>query len=108
MLERTRYRKKLILAQPRDSEILKSSNGQVEIRGDVTARPIQEPFEYLKNGVSAKSYEEKFVNDRGEISEKQRKRKIPYDKPQEIPAILQLSKQGTVNLAVKWPSGAPR
>ncbi len=40
MLERTRDRKKLILAQPRELRNLKSANGQVEIRGDVTARPI--------------------------------------------------------------------
>ncbi len=52
-----------------------------------------------------KKLREKFVIDRGEISEQQRKRKSPYDEPQEVPAILQLSKLRHRQPAVKWACG---
>ncbi len=66
---------------------------------------FQEPFEYLKNGVSAKNLREKLVIDREEITGKQMKRKILYGKLQEGSAILQLSKLKHWQLAVKWSFG---
>ncbi len=83
MLKRSRHRKKLILAQARElrnfDELQWTSR---DLEAMFRQEQFQEPFEYIQNGVSAKKLREKLVIDRGEISEQQRKRKIPYDKPQ--------------------------
>ncbi len=75
-------------------------------RGDVATGTIPRALRiHKRTAFQRKKLREKLVIDRGEISKQQRKRKIPYDKPQEVSSILQLSKLRHSQLAVKWAFG---
>ncbi len=70
MLEMTRDKKKLILAQQRElriSEELRWTSRDLEAM--LQQDKSQEPVEHLKNGVKAKTLRETFVINPGEISE---------------------------------------
>ncbi len=66
---------------------------------------FQEVASHLLSSVSAKKLRNKIFVEAGASSEFQRKRKIPYDKSQALPAILRLPKVRYRQLAVKWAVG---
>ncbi len=66
---------------------------------------FRKPYEHLKNGVSARQLREELFKQEADSLESQRKRKILYDRPRLIPAILNLSRTRHRQLAVKWAFG---
>ncbi len=66
---------------------------------------FQERFRFLKEGISAIDLKKQLLKAEGDTFEQTRKRKIPYDKPMQLPAILRLPKARHRSLAVKWAFG---
>ncbi len=66
---------------------------------------FQEALIHLKNRLCAKQLKSMLVREEGEALETHRKRKIPYDRPLDIPIILRLPTARHRQLGVKWAFG---
>ncbi len=60
---------------------------------------------HLKNGVSAKQLKSMLIREEGEDLQTHRKRKVPHDRPLDIPAIVRIPKARHRQLGVKWTFG---
>ncbi len=65
---------------------------------------FQKQFRLLKEGTRARDLKKQPLK-AGNTLEQTRNRKIPYDKPTQLPAILRLPKAIHRSLAVKWALG---
>ncbi len=66
---------------------------------------FEEMADHLKNGISAKHLRIVLFKEDGASSKSHRKRKIPIDKPQALPAILRFPNLRHRQLPVKWAFG---
>ncbi len=99
-------------AKKKERENLRTTSGTEDLQWvgrdiiDMLRRKwFREVASYLLSSVSTKEIRNKIFVEAGASSEFQRKRKIPYDIQEALPAILRLPKVRHRRLAVKWIFG---
>ncbi len=98
MLEISRNCKISLLNQRRDRiyfEEFQWTNR--DIAAVLRREQFQDPLNHIKEGLKAKQLQAQLPADDGRLSETTKKRKIPFDQPRVVPAILGLLKCDTDN-----------
>lgn len=106
MLRRTVMKEQKYLEDPPESRHTQELQA---IRNDIAALENRGPFDeagkHLETNQSGEALRTEFVTAEGNRLESKRKRKIPYDRPRELPAIIKLPKSKHRQLAVQYAFG---